>query len=75
MLSREYRVVRNRYSRLFFASEDRLCAHLRVQEQSTNMTSHASTPRSRDATDQLWWRHNAKSTKIVLSDNGEINDR
>ena len=38
-LSREYRVVRNRYSRLLFTSEDRLCANLRVQEQSTNMTS------------------------------------
>ena len=38
-LSREYRVVRSRYSRLLFTSEDRLCANLRVQEQSTNMTS------------------------------------
>ena len=28
-LSREYRVVRNRYSRLLFTSEDRLCANLR----------------------------------------------
>ena len=32
-LSREYRVVRYRYSRLLFTSEDRLCANLRVQEQ------------------------------------------
>ena len=38
-LSREYRMVRSRYSRLLFTSEDRLCANLRVQEQSTNMTS------------------------------------
>ena len=38
-LGREYRVVRNRYSRLLFTSEDRLCANLHVQEQSTNMTS------------------------------------
>ena len=38
-LGREYRVMRNRYSRLLFTSEDRLCANLRVQEQSTNMTS------------------------------------
>ena len=38
-LSREYRVVRSWYSRLLFTSEDRLCANLRVQEQSTNMTS------------------------------------
>ena len=38
-LSRECRMVRNRYSRLLFTSEDRLCANLHVEEQSTNMTS------------------------------------
>ena len=38
-LSREYRVLRNRYSRLLFTSEDRLCANLRVLEQSMNITS------------------------------------
>ena len=38
-LSREYRVAGYRYSRLLFTSEDRLCANLRVQWQSTNMTS------------------------------------
>ena len=38
-LGREYREMRNRYSRLLFTSEDRLCANLHVQEQSTNMTS------------------------------------
>ena len=37
--SREYRVVRNRYSRLLFTSEDRFCANVHVQEQLTNMTS------------------------------------
>ena len=37
-LSREYRVARIRYSRLLSTSEDRFCANLRVQEQSTNMT-------------------------------------
>ena len=36
-LSREYQVVRNRYSRLLFTSEDHVCANLRVQGQSTNM--------------------------------------
>ena len=30
-LSREYQVVRNRYSRLLFTSEDHLCANLRLQ--------------------------------------------
>ena len=43
-LSSEYRVVRNRYSRLLFTSEDRLCANLRVQEQSGNMTSQCQCP-------------------------------
>ena len=38
-LGREYRMMRNRYSRLLFTSGDRLCANLRVREQSTNMTS------------------------------------
>ena len=42
-LSREYRVVRYRYSLLVFASEGRLCANLRVQEQSTNMTSQCQS--------------------------------
>ena len=32
-------------------------------------------PRSRDVTDQLWWRHNIKSEKIVIGDNGEMRDR
>ena len=49
-LSREYRVVRYRYSRLLFTSEDRLCANLHVQEQSTNMTSQCQCP-------TFAWRH------------------
>ena len=49
-LSREYRVVRYRYSRLFFTSEYRLCANLRVQEQSTHMTSQCECP-------TFAWRH------------------
>ena len=49
-LSREYRVVRYRYSRLLFTSEDRLCANLRVQEQSTHMTSQCQCP-------TFAWRH------------------
>ena len=30
---------------------------------------------SRDVTDQLWWRHNAKAEKTFLGNNGEMNDR
>ena len=54
--SREYRVVRYRYSRLLFTSEDRLCANLRVQEQSTNMTSQCQCP-------TFAWRH--RSTVVT----------
>ena len=36
---------------------------------------NASTPRSRNITDQLRWRHDAKSVKTALSDNGELGDR
>ena len=36
---------------------------------------NVSVLHSRDVTDQLWWRHNTKSEKTVLSDNGEISDR
>ena len=43
-LSREYRVVRNQYSRLLFTSEDCLCTNLHVREQSMNMTSQCQSP-------------------------------
>ena len=46
----EYRVVRNRNSRLLFTSENRLCVNLHVQEQSTNMTSQCQCP-------TFAWRH------------------
>ena len=46
VLSREYRVARNRYSRLLFTCEDRFCAQLCVQKQSTNMTSQCQYPTS-----------------------------
>ena len=64
-LSPEYRMVRNRYSRLLFTSEDLLCANLHVQEQWTNMTS----------LDLLWWRHNAQSENTILGDNDKMSDR
>ena len=64
-------MVRNRYSWLFFTSEDRICSNLTRQIWRHN----ANTPRLRDVTNQLWWSHNAKSEKTVLSVNGEISDR
>ena len=36
---------------------------------------NASISRSRDVTDQLWWRHNAKSEKTVPDDNCDMSDR
>ena len=55
-LSHKYRVVRTRYSRLLFTSEDRICANLRVQEHSTNMTSQCQYP-------TFAWRH--RSTVVT----------
>ena len=145
-LSREYRLVRSRYSRLLFTSVDRLFAKLHVQEQSMKMTSQCLYPPQVDLEwyphirrflnskifedhfeavsshgrfsfsnirtishcvgtqefpprengwfgqvrghrpakstigtlvadwEQLWWRDNSKSLKIVLGENGEMND-
>ena len=39
MLSHEYQVVSNQYSRLLFTSEDGLRTNLRMQEQYMHMTS------------------------------------
>ena len=36
---------------------------------------NASISRSRDVTDPLWWRHNAKSETTVLGDSCEMSDR
>ena len=36
---------------------------------------NASTSRSRDVTDQLWWCHNAESEKTGLGDNGEMSEQ
>ena len=68
-LGREYRVMRNRYSRLLFASEDRLCANLRVQEQSTNMTSQcmylAFAWRHRSTVVTSWWSQKRPSLATI----------
>ena len=58
-LSREYRVVRNQYSRLLFTSEDRLCANLRVQEQSMNLTSQCQHP-------TFAWRHRSNCGDVTM---------
>ena len=56
-LGREYRVMRNRYSRLLFTSEDRLCAICACKNNRQIWRHNASISRSRDVTDPLWWRH------------------
>ena len=70
MVSREYRVVWNRCSRLLFTSEDRLCANFvrarKIDEYDVKMLA----PRVRAVTDQLWWHHNATLEKTVLDNNG-----
>ena len=36
---------------------------------------NSSTSRSRDTTDQLWWRHYAESENTFLGNNDKMNDR
>ena len=68
-LSREYQEAGNQYLWLLFTSEDRICANLLVQEQSTNMpVSHVHVMKQIE----LWWHHNAKSEKTVLGESGEM---
>ena len=51
-------------------------ARIRACENNRRIWRHnASAPRSRDVTDHLWWRHNAKAKNTVLSDNGEMSDQ
>ena len=73
--SREYRVVRIRYSRLLSTSEDRLAPICACKNNRRIWNHSASALRSRDVSDQLWWRHNAKSENTVHSDNSESSDR
>ena len=70
-LSCEYRVVRNWYSQLLFTSEDRVCANLRVQEQSTNMTSQCQCLAFARSHKSTVIRHNINSEKTVISVTGK----
>ena len=40
-----------------------------------NFLHNTSISRSHDVTDQLWWRHNARSEKAALGNNGEMSAR
>ena len=71
-LSREYWVVRNRYSQLLFTSEDRICE---MGRRKNNQRIWRHCVSSCDVTDQLWWRHNAKTENTVLGDDGKMSDR
>ena len=74
MLPCEYWVVGNWHSRMLFASEDKLCINLHVQENQWIGCHNASILSSRDVTGQLWWCHNAKSERTIPGDNGKISD-
>ena len=71
-LSREYRVMKidihGCYSPVKIAFAP-ICA---CMNNRRIWRHHAITSRLLDVTDQLWWRHNAKSEKTVL---GEMSDR
>ena len=75
-LSREYRVAGYRYSLLLFTCEDRLCANMHVQWQSSNMTLQYQYL-------AFGWRHRSimvtsqrhKSEKTALGNNGEMSAR
>ena len=74
-LSREYWVVRNRYSR-FYSLVKIAFAQICACKNNRRIWRHnASISRSRDVTYQLWWRHNAKAENTFLRDNDEMNDR
>ena len=74
-LGREYRVVRidihGCYSLVKIAFAP-ICA---CKNNRRIWRHNASISGSRDVTDPLWWRHNAKSETTVLGDNGEMSDR
>ena len=74
-LGREYRVMRNRYLPLLFTSEDRLAPICACENNRRIWRHNASISRSRDFTDPLWWRHNAKSETTVPGDNCKMSDR
>ena len=59
--SRVYRVVRNLYSRLLFTGEIAFTPMDTWKNNRRIWRHNVSAPRLRDVTDQVWWRHNAKS--------------
>ena len=75
-LSREYRVAGYRYSRLLFTSVKIAFAPICACSDNRRIWRHnTSFSRSRDVTDQLWWRHNAESENATLGNNGEMSAR
>ena len=75
-LSREYWVVRNRYSQLLFTYFDRLCANLRVQRAIDKYDVTMPVARVR-VTSQINYGDITmiSQKKVVLGDNGEIDDQ
>ena len=74
-LSREYRVVRNRYSRWYSLGKITFVPICVCKNNGGNWHHKASTSHSLDFTVQPTWCHNAKSEKTVLGDNCKMRDR
>ena len=72
MLNPEYQMVRNQYSQLLFTNA---FVPICLCKNNRRIWRHnANTSCLHDITDQLWWRHNDKSEKTVLGDNGKLSD-
>ena len=71
---REYRVAGNRYSRLLFTSEDRLCAESgparTIDEYDVTILTMPVPLIRLTLQNELWWRQNAKSEKTVKGRHG-----
>ena len=71
-LSRDYRVLRNWYSRLLITSEDRLCSPICEYTNNRLTWRHRTSAfSSRDATDQPLWRLNSKPENTLLGNMGD----
>ena len=74
-LSCEYRVAGNWYSQLVFISEDQFSINLHKQEQLMNIWLHNdSTSHLHNVTEQLCWRHTAKSEKTAIGVDDEMSE-
>ena len=74
-LGREYRVVRIDFHGCYSLVKIAFAPICACKNNRWIWRHNASISGSRDVTDPLWWRHNAKSETTVLGDNSEMSDR